>query len=104
FLSEQAEVMKGVQRMRAKAQASGKLVSTPQATVDTENQGGQAVIRIEPANPDVWYVPDYNPVFVWGAPIYGVYPPLIYPGIGIGFGWGYGINLGLYFGGWGGWG
>jgi hypothetical protein len=104
FLAQQADVMQAVQRMRAQAQASGKLVSTPQATVTTANQNGQSAINIEPANPDVWYVPEYNPVYVWGPPVYGIYPPLLYPGIGIGFGWGPGIDLGLYFGGWGGWG
>ncbi len=36
--------------------------------------------------------------------MWGVYPPLLYPGIDIGFGWYPGIDLGLYFGGWGGWG
>jgi hypothetical protein len=52
----------------------------------------------------MWYVPDYNPIYVWGPPVYGYYPPLLYPGIDIGFGWFPGIDLGLYFGGWGGWG
>ncbi len=104
FLAQQADVMQAVQRMRAQAQAAGKLQSTPQEAVTTENRGGQAAINIQPANPDVWYVPDYNPAYVWGPPIYGYYPPLLYPGIDIGFGWGSGIDLGLYFGGWGGWG
>ena len=104
FLAQQSDVMQAVQRMRAQAQARGTLQSTPQQTVTTQNQNGQVAINIMPANPDVWYVPDYNPVYVWGPPVWGVYPPLLYPGIGIGFGWGPGIDLGLYFGGWGGWG
>lgn len=104
FLAQQADVMQAVQRMRTQAQAQGKLSSTPQETVSTVDQGGQRAINIEPANPDVWYVPDYNPAYVWGPPVYGYYPPLLYPGIGIGFGWGPGVDLGLYFGGWGGWG
>jgi len=104
FLAQQTDVMQAVQRMRAQAQAAGKLQSTPQETVGTENRGGQNVINIEPANPDVWYVPTYNPLFVWGPPVYGYYPPLFYPGIDVGFGWGSGVDLGLYFGGWGGWG
>ena len=29
---------------------------------------GKAQVSIEPANPDVWYVPDYNPAYVWGQP------------------------------------
>ena len=104
FLAQQADVMKAVQRMRAKAEAKGTLRSTPQETVTTQNQGGQSAITIEPANPDVWDVPNYNPAYIWGAPDWGVYPPLLYPGIDAGLGWYPGIDLGLYFGGWGGWG
>ena len=66
FLAKQADVMQAVQRMRAQAGAKGTLRSTPQETVTTHNQGGRPVIGIEPANPDVWYVPNYNPAYVWG--------------------------------------
>ena len=104
FLAQQADVMQSVQRMRAQAMAKGKLQSTPQETVDTQTRNGQQVITIEPANPEVIYVPNYNPLYVWGPPVWGVYPPLLYPGIGIGIGWFPGIDIGLYFGGWGGWG
>jgi hypothetical protein len=104
FLAQQADVMQAVQRMRAQAEARGTLRSTPQETVATQDQNGQPVITIEPANPDMWYVPMYNPAYVWGPPAWGVYPPLMYPGIDVGFGWYPGIDLGLYFGGWGGWG
>ncbi len=104
FLAEQADVMQAVQRMRSQALAKGTLRSTPQVTVTTETQNGQPVISVQPANPDVWYVPNYNPVYVWGPPVWGVYPPLLYPGIDLGFGWFPGIDIGLFFGGWGGWG
>jgi len=104
FLANQANVMQAVQRMRAQAQAKGTLRSTPQENVVTQNQGGQSAISIEPADPNVWYVPNYNPVYVWGPPVWGYYPPLFYPGIDVGFGWYPGIDIGLYFGGWGGWG
>jgi hypothetical protein len=104
FLAQQMDVMQAVQRMRAQAEARGTLRSTPQETVTTQNQNGQTAISIQPANPDVWYVPNYNPAYVWGPPIYGAYPPLFYPGIDVGFGFFPGIDLGLYFGGWGGWG
>jgi Protein of unknown function (DUF3300) len=104
FLAQQKDVMQAVQRMRMQAQAAGKLQSTPQETVAMANQGGQSAITIEPANSDVWFVPYYNPAFVWGPPIYGYYPAILYPGVDIGFDWGLGIDLGLYFGGWGGWG
>ncbi len=104
FLAQQSDVMQAVQRMRAEAQTRGTLKTNEQETVTTQTQGGQSAIDIEPANPDVWYVPTYNPAYVWGPPAYGYYPPLLYPGVGVGFGWGPGIDLGLYFGGWGGWG
>jgi hypothetical protein len=104
FLAQQADVMHAVQTMRAEAQTKGTLRSTPQVNVSSQDQNGQNTIVIEPANPDVWYVPNYNPAYVWGPPVYGYYPPLVYPGIGVGFGWYPGIDLGLYFGGWGGWG
>ena len=104
FLAQQADAMKAVQHMRAEAEAKGTLHSTPQETVTTQNQGGQTAISIEPANPDVWYVPNYNPAYVWGPPGWGAYPLLSYPGIDMGLGWYPEADLGLYFGGWGGWG
>jgi Protein of unknown function (DUF3300) len=106
FLAQQADVMAAVQRLRASAKASGKLTDTPQQKVVTEDQNGQAAIEIQPTNPQVVYVPTYNPGYFWGPPVYP-WPGLFYPGIGIGWGWGLGINLGFYFPGccgWGGWG
>jgi hypothetical protein len=102
FLAQQADVMAAVQRLRARAQSNGKLQSTPQQTVTTANDSGQTAIEIEPANPEVIYVPTYDPAYVWGQPVYGYYPALYYPSYG--YYWGSGIDVGLYFGGWGGWG
>jgi hypothetical protein len=103
FLAQQPDVMAAVQRMRATAQTNGKLYSTPQQTVTTESEGGQAAIEIVPADPQVIYVPTYDPMYVWGAPAWGYYPPLYYPAFGFGFG--PGLDIGLCFGGgWGGWG
>jgi hypothetical protein len=110
FLAQQADVMDAVQRMRLKAQQAGKLGSTPQETVTTTNQGGQPIVEIMPADPDVIYVPVYNPVWVWGAPLWYPYPGWYWPGPGVivggfGFGFGIGIHIGGFFGGgWGGWG
>ena len=81
FLAQQADVMGAVQQMRARAQANGRLGSTPQQTVTTEDQGGQQSIVIQPASPQVIYVPSYDPYYIWGPPVYGFYPPLYYPGI-----------------------
>jgi hypothetical protein len=105
FLAQEADVMNAVQQMRARAQDGGKLASTPQQTVTTQAQGGQQIIVIQPADPQVIYVPSYDPVYVWGPPVYGYYPPLYYSGFGFSFG--FGFNLGFCFSdwlGWGGWG
>jgi hypothetical protein len=105
FLAQQPDVMSAVQRLRAKAQANGKLQSTPQETVTTQTENGQSAIDIAPPEPGVVYVPVYNPEWVWGPPLFGYYPPLFYPGIGVGFSFLPGIDLGFYFGGgWGLWG
>ncbi len=107
FLAQQADVMAAVQRLRARAKDSGKLTDTQQQKVVTENQDGQTAIEIQPADPQVIYVPVYNPAFFWDPYPLWPWPPLFYPGIGIGWQWGFGINLGFYFGGccgWGGWG
>ncbi len=106
FLAQQGDVMNAVQRMRAQARAAGRLNSNSQQTVTTETQGGNTAIDIQPANPQVVYVPVYNPEYIWGPPAWGYYPPLYYPAFGFGFGFGPGIYLGGFFGGlgWGGWG
>src|SRR5260370_24102262 len=90
--------MAAVQQLRTSAQANGRLTSTPQQTVTTETQGGQPVIVIQSANPDVVYVPTYDPAYIWGPPVVGSYPSLYYPTYGLG--WAPGIDLCL----WGGWG
>src|SRR5262245_1898127 len=70
FLAQQADVMNAVQRMRSRAQMTGALKSTPQQTVQTEVIESRPVIVIEQANPQVIYVPSYNPVAVFGPPVY----------------------------------
>jgi hypothetical protein len=96
--------MNAVQRMRAQAVAAGKLQSNAQETVTTEKKGDRSVIAIQPTNPEVVYVPYYNPAYIWGPPLYGYYPAWDYPYYGFGFG--PGIHIGGFFGGlyWGGWG
>ena len=102
FLAQQADVMAAVQRMRARAQANGKLSSNAQETVTTQTDNGQEAIDIEPANPDVVYVPYYSPEYIWGPPAWGYYPA--WDDWDFGFGWGPGIYIGGFFPGWGGWG
>lgn len=108
FLAQQPDVMDAVQRMRAKAQQVGALASNQQETVNTVNQGGQPYIDIEPADPEVIYVPQYDPAWIWGPPVWYPYPRWYWPPRPVGglfISWGGGISIGGYFGGgWGGWG
>ena len=75
FLAQQVDVMDAVQRLRRQAQDAGKLTSTPQQTVTTEGE----LIYIEPASPDVLYVPAYDPGVVYGPWPYPAYPPYFFP-------------------------
>src|SRR6266480_4351306 len=69
FLAQQADVMDAVQRMRAKAQGTGNLKTDAQQKVETQTvEGGKQVIVVEQANPEVVYVPSYDPQVVYGAP------------------------------------
>jgi hypothetical protein len=107
FLAQQPDVMDAVQRMRQRAEQDGKLSSTPQQRVSTINDSGRPIIDIQPADPNMLYLPYYDPVSIWGPPLYYPYANWFYPPFGGGayFGFGLGINMGLYFGGgWGGWG
>jgi hypothetical protein len=106
FLAQQSDVMDAVQRMRAKAQGTGNLKTSAQSVVKTETvPSGKQVIAIEQANPDVVYVPSYDPTVVYGAaPSDYPYYPYTYPGYvpGTALAWGAGIALGAAA--WGAWG
>ena len=78
-LAQQADVMDAIQRLRAKAQANGKLETTKQQTVTVRQEAEKQVIEIEPASPDVVYVPYYDPAVVYGEWPYPEYPPYYYP-------------------------
>jgi len=100
FLGQQADVMRAIQSLRARAQQSGELRSTPQQAVSTQYQDGQSAVQIQPADPQVVYVPVYQPYAVWGPPAYGAYPSLWYPptwGFGAGIGFSPGTFLGSLF-------
>ena len=106
YYNQQQDVMDAVQVMRHKAQDAGAL-KNPQHEVIKEDGPD---IEIEPAEPDVVYVPAYDPWLIYGYPIVawpGWYP---YPGIWFGgpffsFGIGFGIGWWGGFGwGWGNWG
>jgi hypothetical protein len=66
FKANQSAVFASIQRLRAKARDAGKLKDTAQQDVETRTtSGGQQVIVIEPANPQIVYVPQYNPQTVY---------------------------------------
>ncbi len=75
FLAQPKDVMNSVQRLRARAQAQGTLKSTKQQTVKTQSGSGGQVIVIQPTQPDVVYVPSYNPTVVYGPWPYPAFPP-----------------------------
>jgi len=93
YYNQPQDVMDAVQRMRQRAQAAGSLGDTQQQTV-SEDDGG---IAIEPASPDVVYVPVYDPWVVYGTPV-AVFPGYYYappPGVFFGVGFGYRIGFGV---------
>lgn len=124
FLAQERDVLAAVQRLRARARDSGNLKTNEQQKVMVEPapapvQGqpppiSETIIRVEPANPQVIYVPAYNPTVVYGSWGYPSYPPYYwppypayYPGAALatGFAWGVGLAAaGAIFGGcnWGG--
>jgi hypothetical protein len=82
FLAQQQDVLNAVQKLRAQAQAAGNLQSTPQQVVTTApvpagvvSSAAQRPIVIEPVDPNVYYVPVYNPAVVYGGWDYPTYPP-----------------------------
>ena len=110
---QQADVMAAVQVMRAKAQAAGALQSTAQITVTQPTPG---TIVIQPAAPDVVYVPQYNPAVIYGAPYVVPYYTPSYAVASVGLSFGAGVAIGAAIGsgggyvgggfgwGWGAWG
>ena len=67
YLAQPWDVTAAIQSLRDKAQANGALQSNDQQTVV---QDGSTVV-IESAEPDVVYVPQYNPQVVYASPSYG---------------------------------
>jgi hypothetical protein len=92
YYNQPQDVMQTVQVLRQRAQQAGNLQSTPQEDV-TENQG---YIDIAPPNPEIVYVPTYDPWEVYGQPI-SPYPGFSFFGaLGSFFG-GLPIQYGLSF-------
>jgi hypothetical protein len=86
FATQQGDVMDSVQRLRQQAQAAGNLKTNDQQVVQSvavvDDQGAptaQQSIVIQPANPQVIYVPTYNPTVVYGTWPYPASPPVYLP-------------------------
>src|SRR5260370_9359232 len=99
YYNQEQGVMDAIQVMRGRAQEAGNLNSTPQQTVTTEGSD----IEIEPASPEIVYVPASHPCVVYGGPIVAwsgwyPYPGISYDGPSLFFGTGFGIG---FFGGFG---
>jgi uncharacterized membrane protein YgcG len=101
FLAQEKELFEAIQRLRAKAQGAGTLRTTPQQAVVVTNVVVEKVIeertvvvtntvvQIQPANPEVIYVPTYNPSYVYYPPptyVYDPYAPLVAFGVGVAVG------------------
>ncbi len=94
YMRDSQSVMNAVQQMRERAEQAGNLRSTPQESVTNDGQ----TIVVEPSDPEVVYVPEYDPWLVYGDPIL-LYPDWIpiaglfldEPGIFFGFGIGMGV-------------
>src|SRR3984893_15614331 len=99
YANQQQDVTDAVQTMRQQARQAGHLNSNEQEQVTTQDK----TIIIQPASPEVVYVPAYDPWLVYGAPIIAYpgwvpVPGIFFGGPAISFGVGFGIG---FFGGFG---
>ncbi|MEE4147194.1 MAG: DUF3300 domain-containing protein [Halieaceae bacterium] len=68
FIADEPGVLDAVQRLRQQAADMGNLQSSEQMKVATETQNSQQVIIVEPAQPEIVYVPQYDPATVYTTP------------------------------------
>jgi len=109
FLADSETVMDTVQNLRTKAKDEGNLETTEQQKVVVEEPSAtETIIIIEPADPQIIYVPSYNPTIIYGAWWWPRYTPWYYRPYGYGFGGavvrgiGFGIGVGVTRALWGG--
>lgn len=106
YVNEPDDVTNAVQILRQRAQSAGTLESNGQQTVTTQDQS----IDIQPTDPDVVYVPAYDPWLVYGAPLdsypdYAEVPGVFYDGPDLFFDAGLGLAIfGGFAWGWHHWG
>ena len=83
FLAQPDRVMDSVQRLRRQAEQAGNLQSNEYQRISKEDSSNPAsadpTIIIESSNPDVVYVPSYDPNVMYGSYGWGGYPPYYYP-------------------------
>ncbi|EKB9389120.1 TPA: DUF3300 domain-containing protein [Pseudomonas aeruginosa] len=102
FLAQPEAVMDSVQRLRRQAQAAGNLQSNEQqqvssSTAESSSEATQTII-IEPADPQVVYVPSYDSNVVYGSWPNPSYPPVSYPpppGYYLGAGLAFGVGVAI---------
>ncbi len=113
FLADDKGIMDAIQAMRNKAQQAGTLQTTPQQVVVVTNMVTEktveqqvvvvtnTIVQIQPANPEVVYVPTYNPYTVYyPPPAYVVNPyPLLTFGAAVAVGAIIANNCDWYYGG-----
>ena len=112
FLAQPGEVMDSVQFLRQKAKAAGNLASNdqqiiavepapppPQVIVVNAPPPPTQIITIVPANPQVVFVPMYNPVWAFGPWWHPAFPPFFFPpGPRWGWGWHSAAHAGFWWG------
>src|SRR6202451_4439897 len=103
FSADQEAVAASIQRLRAQAYAAGTLRSNEQQQAEVQEPTGQTFYVIQPASPQVVYVPVYDPtvVYIRPAPDVVVATSVITFGVGIGIG---ALIVDNRPWGWGGWG
>ena len=72
FLAQEPQVMETVQSLRQRAQAAGTLRSDDRIRVLDEAQS----IAVVPADPQILYVPYYDPLLMYGTWWWPAYPPV----------------------------
>lgn len=89
-----------IQELRAKAKVEGNLNSTDKQKIVVEKE----TIIIEPADPEVIYVPYYDPLRIYGPWWYPAYPPYYWGparvSIGVGISYWPAYYFGVAFGSW----
>jgi len=82
FISQPADVMDAIQQLRARAKAAGHLVSTTQQQVTVDSGD----IYIQPTDPQVIYVPQYDPYTIYNNGGYADMAPFMTFGLGFAIG------------------